>query len=182
MPFKRIGITLALFMAGCGSSNNLPVQPQIAVSPTGDYFGTDLCLGTYIGEAPEGDLFVTNGGQDPLTINSITLATDSDTPTGIFQLSGPNLILPDGGTQTGTPMTLLSQQDAFLQVIFTPTEQKKYTGTITIESNAANMPTLVVPLRGVGVPPPLPDGGVNPADLPDAGISPDCTGDGGQTS
>ncbi len=169
MPIKRVLIAVAIF-AGCGSSNGLPVQPQIEVSPAGLLFGTDLCLGTWIGTAPQNDLQILNGGQDPLTITAVTMAAP-----GVFQMTGPNMILPDGGFQTGLPMTIQSQQTAFLQVIFQPTAVQKYEGTITVSSNAQNEPALAVPLRGVRVADPV-DGGYV---VVDAGITPDCTGDAG---
>lgn len=175
MRFQRVTVVLAM-MAACSSSPPLPVDPQISVSPTGDYFGTDLCLGTYIGEAPEGDVTITNGGQNPLTLTAVSMSAPS-----VFTLTGPVMLLSDGGSVSGTPMTIGSEQSAFLQVIFAPTDVEKYTGTITITSNAQNSPELVVPLRGVGVPDPLPDGNYQQVP-PDAGISADCTGDGGQTS
>ncbi|MHB8417920.1 MAG: hypothetical protein ACYDCL_07580 [Myxococcales bacterium] len=176
MP-KRISIALALF-AACGSSNNLPVQPQIAVDPTGLYFGTDICLGTCIGAAPDSSIQIINGGQNPLTLTSVTMAAPS-----VFTMSPPGLPLPDGGVQTGTPLTIPSQQEAFVRVIFAPQAFQKYLGTITIISNAQNADggVTTVPLRGAGIPGCLPDGNfIAPPE--DAGLTPDCTGDGGQTS
>jgi hypothetical protein len=176
MPSKRIAVVVALFCAcACGSGKSLPVQPQIDVSPAGLYFGSDLCLAVYINTSPENDLQIENEGQDPLTLTSVSMGSSD-----VFQLAGPNMILPDGGTQSGVPMTLQSQQRAFLRVIFSPTAVVKYTDTITIVSNAQNSPTLTVPVRGVGAADPS-DGGYENSGA-DAGISPDCTGDGGQTS
>ncbi len=173
MPKKLFAV--AALLCACGSGNALPVQPQISTDHPGCFFGTDLCLGTYIGEAPINSFRIISGGQQPLTVQSLTLNAP-----GVFTMQGPNCLscAPDGGAASGTPMTLPSGQYAFVQVVFTPTDVQKYIGTITITSNAANNPSLVEQLRGVGVAPPIPDGGVV-GTPPDAGITPDCTSAGG---
>lgn len=172
MPKRLLALTALL--AACGSGKTLPVQPQISVDPSGCYFGTDLCLGTWIGTAPINSFQIISGGQQPLTVQSLTLNAP-----GVFAMQGPVCLgcAPDGGGTSGTPMTLQSGQAAFVQVTFTPTDAQKYLGTITITSNAANNPSLVVPLRGVGVPP-ASDAGAG-GNLPDAGITFDCTSDAG---
>ena len=180
MQIRFTAAAMVVLALGCGATPKpLPKAPQIELFPTGLYFDTDLCLGTYIGTAPENTLQITNGGQEPLLLTSVVKTGDSH---GVFAVNGP-VLEADGGDQPATQ--LLSQQTAFVQVIFTPTAPLKYTASLTISSNAANSPSLVVPLRAVGVLPPVSNGDAGSSDLDggaplaDGGITPDCIPDGG---
>ncbi len=161
---------LALLPLSCGGPKPLPAQPQIDLFPSGLYFGTDQCYGTYLNTIGINSLQISNGGQQPLVISGVSKSGDTD---GVFQVTGP-VVPGDGGS---SPVKqLASGETAFIQVVFSPQAAKEYTATLTISSNAANEPTATIPLRGVGVADPT-DGGTE--QTTDAGILPTCLPDAG---
>ncbi len=172
MPSKRLWVAALVAsmscLIACGGGTSLPVNPQIEVSPSGIYFGTDIGTGTCDTTIATGSLQITNVGQNPLKVTSVTMSSSS-----VFTLAGPSVIPPDGGSaQQGTPVTIFSEgspQTAFVQVTFAPPLQSTAVcdmATLTIASNAANAKggVTTVPIQGAGIPfslygCPLPDGG-----------------------
>jgi len=159
-------------LTACSNGGSLPLNPQIEVSPTGIYFGTDIGTGTCDSTTIPGSVQITNGGQNKLTITSVTFTGDSALS---LTSPSPSVILADGGAQTGTPVTIYSEgtpSAAFVQVVCAPPVQSNaqcYTGTLTIASNASNGKggTITVPVQCAGIPItlygcPYPDGGIPP--------------------
>ena len=171
MPSKKLCVAALVAsmssLIACSNGPSLPPGPVIQVSPTGLYFNTDIGEGTCDSTILPGSLQITNGGQNPLKVTAVTLSGASQ-----FTLLGPSVILADGGTQAGAPVTILSEGSptaAFAQVTFAPPIQSNaecYTGTLTIASNATNAKSGVttVQIQGAGIPftlygCPYPDGG-----------------------
>jgi hypothetical protein len=152
---------VVLSVAGCNGTPALPVLPQIQVSPTGFYYGTDTFSGTCDTTIFPGSIQITNGGQNPLVINSVTLSGPGAST--FLDLAGPTVILADGSSVTatsGAPVTVLSEGTptaAFVQLTFSPPNAVGpicYQATLTIASNAANSPSLAVVVQGAGIPVP----------------------------
>ncbi len=85
-----------------------------------------------VGVGKEVDITIENTGNATLTISSIEVSDES-----IFSASLSSMTIAPG-----TPATLTTR--------FLPGEAKSYSGTITIRSNAGNLPAAVVSLSGVG--------------------------------
>lgn len=95
--------------------------------------------GVYIGTAPQESLLVENLGVLPLVIERVDKSGDS-----AFDVDVPETleIEPLG--------------HSFLRVIFTPTEPRNYSGSLTIVSNDPTNPQKVIMLSGLGIDPPSP--------------------------
>jgi hypothetical protein len=148
-----------VILAGCGSQQSVPLDPQITVTPAAIQF--DYPAGSwYVGATAHDGTVITNGGQNPLTITSVKLTGD-----GAFSLvmPAPAASECDGGA-TCQKLTIDRYPDtAVVQIQFVPTNTKTYTATLTITSNGANDGgTVVIPVIA---------NGVNPADagIPDGG-------------
>jgi len=140
-----------VILAGCGSQQTLPDQPQITVNPGQILFRSDIGASFIVGVTPYGTdgVVVTNEGQQPLTISKVTLTGDS-----AFSLVQPTPAAPDcDAGATCQKLTINRPPDsALITLQFAPTAAKTYTGTVTIESNGANDGgTVVIPVTAVGV-------------------------------
>lgn len=141
MYIRRFVVLIVALLTACGGSKDLPQKPQITMFPTSIGFGSENGFGVYIGTAPERDFEIINGGLQDLILTSATLTGDS-----AFRINGP------------LSMRITGNKKTFVQVIFTPTDAKSYSGTVTIASNAENAPSATVALQGVGIRPST-DGG-----------------------
>lgn len=134
---------IMLALAGCGNEvADIPEAPQLFTDRDAMGFNTEFMSGTYIGQTTFNSLTIENRGQETLEL------TD-------FSLSGPavfTLKVPEGFTP-GTPLRLETYERAFVEVAFKPTRAGDYTGTLTIKSNAANMPEKQIALEAKGVNP-----------------------------
>ncbi len=103
------------------------IAPHIAVSPSPIEFGNQR-----LDTTGSQSVVVTNTGTDTLTVSSITTAApyaDAD----------------------ATPFQLAPNAQQTLTVTFTPTASGDAPGTLTLASDDANAPSLVVPTDGTGV-------------------------------
>jgi len=138
-----------VILGGCGSQQTLPQQPQIVVTPGVIYFDSDHGGSWYVGSTATDGVVITNGGQDPLTIDSVTLSGDS-----AFSLVQPTPAAPDcDAGATCQKLTIDRYPDtASVLLLFKPTTAKTFTATVTITSNGANDGgTVVIPVRAYGV-------------------------------
>ncbi len=130
-------VLAAVALTGCGVVT--PEKPQILIdrSDAGIQFG-DVARDTRSEQA----LSIENGGYDDLVISKIETAG-----AGEFTISGPT---PPGDAGSNAALVPLKKH-TFLKVVFYPRAYKDFAGTITITSNAANNPKLVVPISGRGI-------------------------------
>ena len=118
-----LGSTIIVASFGCGKVS-LPQKPQLIVDRASLGFGQEFGSCTRIGTAPQDSIKIENGGLEDLIISSVTYSGDS-----AFMINGP--------AEGGMPKTTLKgKENAFIQVIFTPTAQKIYNGSIELDSNA----------------------------------------------
>lgn len=130
----------------------LPEKPQLTVDRDALRFGGEFNTGVLVGTAPQQHLSIINGGQGALTLGSVTVGgTDATAFTVTSALTKP----------------LLSTEQTFVRVVFTPTQARAYTATLTLASDAENTPSKVVVLSGLGV---ATDAGSS------AGTNPECLG------
>ena len=115
-------------------------SPEITLDPASLPFG-DVVTNTKM----QRQIIVRNTGDETLKISSITSSDPA------FSVSS-------------TEFTLLSNKEYILFVTFSPAQERSYSGTLTILSNAAEK-TKTVPLTGMGVPTPSPVITLNPASL-----------------
>jgi hypothetical protein len=92
--------------------------------------------GTLIGTTRIDTLALTNEGLRELDITDVEETGDA---AFTFKLVGP------------LPLKVQGKQMTFIQVSFTPTAPRKYSGTLTVTSNADNAPSLAIGLSGCGV-------------------------------
>jgi uncharacterized protein (TIGR03437 family) len=108
---------------------NVTQTPQIKVLPGSVDFPNGL-----VSTAVERELVLTNSGTGPLQVSSIGF-TDAS-----FALVSPPL-----------PFSIFAGDSLALRVRFTPPAAVVRSGNMTVVSNAADVPSLVVPLQGRGV-------------------------------
>lgn len=126
--------SLAFFLIGCAGyapssqTSQPPAQtPSLTVSASSFTFNTVI-----VGEAQSQPLTITNTGNAPLVISSLSL---SNSP---FSVSGPNI-----------PATIPPSTSLPYTVTFSPTSPGSATATLTIRSNASSGMT-AVSLSGTG--------------------------------
>ncbi len=147
-PVSLLAIVAAL---GCGEKPP-PEKPFILTDVASIGFDVQFGRGTYIGTAPVNSLTVTNEGLADLVIEDVSKTGDS---AFTFVLDGQCTI--QGGQRVCGPVadvlpkTVKGKQNTFIQVTFTPTEVRRYTGQLVIKSNADNFKELNVGLFGCGV-------------------------------
>jgi hypothetical protein len=89
-----------------------------------------------VGSSSTAVVTLSNSGTAPARISSVTVpAQGFSTPSA---LAG---------------VTIAAGQTATLSIVFTPTSAAAFSGTITIASDAANSPTISIPVSGTGVAP-----------------------------
>lgn len=150
-------IILSAF-SGCGKppvaceADSLMSAPQVCPDRESLGFAQEFNSGTFIGQKPQETLVIRNGGVKDLEITSARLTGD-----GAFKLTTNPAELP---------ATIKGNKNFYMQVIFAPTQAKRYEAKITVESNAENSPTREFLVSGCGVPT---DGGTSPCYGADAG-------------
>jgi hypothetical protein len=115
-------------------------------------FSAEYGSGVFVGTRPVETVSIVNRGLKPLLINKVTYEGEPE-----FKATSSW-----GAEKVGSeipPTSIEGGKSAFLQVEFAPRQSRGYSGSITIESNASNLPRLAVQLSGCGVPPIQPDGG-----------------------
>jgi len=133
-----IGVAI-LALQACSSGPSLPQKPQIKFDRSSLGFGQEFGTGTFVGTSVPESLQITNGGQDPLTISSVTLTGDD---TSVYTIVS-------GGAMPAGPVK--SNDMTFVQILFAPTAVKLYTATLNIVSNAENEPNAMLMVSGKGV-------------------------------
>ena len=130
VPFRALGVSL-LLLASFGCEKDPPKTPQVAVDRTPVAFAP-----AFVNTKPQESLAISNDGLADLTLTSVALSGDS-----VFTLEGP------------LETTLGYKKRTFVRLVFAPTSAKEFNATLTIVSNAANSPSLQVPVSGKGVAP-----------------------------
>lgn len=118
--------------SGSGEGVQAPLEPNISVTPIKIDFSAVI-----IGNSVVDITTVSNDGNAPLTIDSVSLLNGSD-----FAF-GANL-----------PITLASGTSTDIQITFTPTSEGTITDTLSISSDDPDEPAVPVILTGVGQTPP----------------------------
>lgn len=135
----------AIFVAlvACGKpAEEHPNAPTLATDREALQFGQEYDEGVYIGTSKQDSLLIENDGLQPLVIDHIEKGGDPE-----FSMEPPS------------DNTIPGLGHTFVRVFFAPKEEKTYHGTLTIVSNAANAPSKLIELSGVGVKPGT-DGGM----------------------
>jgi hypothetical protein len=133
-------------------------------------FNTEFGSGTFVGARPVDSISITNRGLTPLTITRVTYEGEPE-----FKVTSS---WGEAAVGSEIPATSIAGgKRAFLQVEFGPRQNRGYSGSITVDTNASNLKKLVVQLSGCGVPT---DGGTSNCYSCDV-LSQGCTGsvDGG---
>lgn len=140
----RFGLAAALstlLLTACGGEENLPQKPQLIVDRLIVDFGSLAGRGTYVGTEPEESMQIKNGGLETLKINSVTKQGDPE-----FRFEGP------------LSTEVKGKQTTFIRVFFKPTSAKRFTGSLTLDTNSevtAERPNpLTIQLQGDGTNPP----------------------------
>jgi hypothetical protein len=145
------GLLSMVVLAGCGSQQSLPDQPQISVSPSAILFDSDNGGSWYVGgiPSPQDGVVITDQGQTALTINKVTLTGDSAFTLVMPTPGAPNC---DGGASCQKLTINRPPDTAVVLLQFAPTATKIYHATVTITSNGTNDGgTLFIPVTAVGV-------------------------------
>jgi len=102
-------------------------------------FAQEFGSGTYIGQKPQESLSIRNGGVKDLQVSEVSFSGDS-----AFAMS----------VEPAAPTSVKGNKYIYMRVVFTPTEARAYSGTITVKSNAANADggQQVFAVTGCGVP------------------------------
>ncbi|MFT3709943.1 MAG: hypothetical protein QM817_20115 [Archangium sp.] len=148
-----VGLTTLAILSGFAACGKPPVpcdpdtlteKPQVCPDRDSLGFAQEFGSGTFIGQKPQDSLIIRNGGIADLNVTTVNYTGDSE-----FQVT----------TEPDTlPTAVKGNKYFYIRVIFAPTESKRYSGTITMSSNAENAPMKTFGLSGCGVPT---DGGVS---------------------
>lgn len=135
--------------AACGeSAEPLSKAPQLISDRDEMSFDREFNSGTFVGTSGFNSVMVTNMGEDTLEVTDIALNAPS-----VFTMK----VSQEGAEHPANqPMQVLSKKRFFVEVTFRPREAQAYQGTLTIKSNAANLPEKVIALNGLGIAPPAP--------------------------
>ncbi|MBU8894449.1 hypothetical protein DRW03_30470 [Corallococcus sp. H22C18031201] len=144
MRLKTLWLPIILIAAaGCGNDDeNLPNSPQLVIDRNAMQFDTEYNSGTYVGRSTYNTLYIRNGGLQTLEITDIAVSGPSE-----FKLTPPE------GWVAGQPLKLETNAKTFIQVTFSPKKAGDFTGKLTVQSNAANTPSLEIPLTAKGINP-----------------------------
>lgn len=150
-------------LAGC--PEEFPPKPQIRVifDPENPFdYGK-----VFVGASQPSSIAITNKGLEDLVITSVTLGGDPVFTRYRPPDGSPNPTVPpsDAGVPGGALSLVPANKSSYLTVLFAPTADRSYSGTVTIASNAENFASVEVPLLGIGCAPDLPDGGRPPGSL-----------------
>ena len=146
---------------GAGDVDPVAAEPDIAVAPTTLTFGI-----VDVGNSNTLTTTITNNGTADLNVTSLNLSGTSE-----FAL----------GAAPTTPFTVAPSAAASVDVVYTPTDNTTDAGSLAINSNDPDSPTVTVSLSGIGnvVVPNACNFSVNPASLAfgnvDIGTSPALT-------
>jgi hypothetical protein len=140
-------VLLGAVAVGCGggvSTQDLPVQPQIITDRD-----TIVDQAIYANQQKNQNLGVENGGQQDLVVSTYTLVGDP-----AIALVNTTLAQADGTLSN----TVKSAKTAYIVMTCKPTTVgQTVSANLTINSNAANKPSKVVPVScGPAVAPPTP--------------------------
>jgi large repetitive protein len=113
--------------AGSGSG------PRIATFPARVDFGVDAGSPVDVGLVGTATLTIKNSGSGTLTLSSVTLSGDPE-----FTATRPSSM--DIAADAGSDIT----------ITFSPMDVRQYSGRITIQSNAKNVPTAGITVMGLG--------------------------------
>jgi PGF-CTERM protein len=120
------------------------VETDLSVSPASFNFGK-----VSVGESKEISVTVENTGSEPVALSSISMPTGNTSAFTLVEAS-------TGGT------TLEAGQTTTVTVRFTPQRMQSYGGTVRVQTNDPNAPTLSLSLSGRGT---APDIHVAPASI-----------------
>ena len=138
-----VDVTPEVTVSLSGTGVAVPV-PLISVTPPAVTFGD-----VQIGMTRPLEVIISNTGTDVLTIDSMTV----DGPANeVFRL----------GTAPALPMSIQPGLEVSVQIVCAPELEGPVMGTLQIESNASNTPSVTVELSGNGVPEPMPQIAVSP--------------------
>jgi hypothetical protein len=131
---NAINSPVALTLSGSGEGTPPPMEPNITVSPMMIDFSAVM-----VGNSAMGMTTVSNDGDAPLTIDSISLPAGSGFT-----------------TQADLPIILAPATSMDIEVTFTPTSEGTLTDTLSISSDDPDEPVVPVTISGVGqTPPPM---------------------------
>jgi hypothetical protein len=130
-------LTAAAFLIACGGpaggNDGGSGGPKIGTLPNKIDFGFDAGTAVAVGLVGTQDLVISNTGGGTLTLNTVTLTGDPE-----FTATRPST------------MSLGAGEKVTVTVTFSPTDVKTYSGQVAISSNATNVPSAGVQVRGVG--------------------------------
>lgn len=143
--------TILSAFSSCGQPTNpmpcdgetLMSTPHLCPDRGSIGFALEFNSGTFIGTKPQESLRLTNGSTANLDITAISYSGD---PAFTYDTS------PDA-----IPATIAGNKNMLVRVVFAPTEARRYTGKLTVQSNAANGAERTFDITGCGVPV---DGGI----------------------
>lgn len=122
-------------LLACGKED-LPESPQLLVDREAITFGGEFGNATYLGQRPQESIVLENGGLEPLELSAQFQGDPA------FTMEGPLEARIEG------------KQRTFIRVIFAPVEERDYSGTIVVTSNAENAAVKNIVVSGRGVAPP----------------------------
>ncbi len=146
-----VGAVTGSFVA-CGPTNRKVCdgdtygnEPELCPDRSALGFSTEFGSGTFVGTKPVDSISIVNRGLKDLQISKVTYDGEPE-----FKVKAS---WSDTAVGSDIPATIIKGgQRAFLQVEFAPKTGKGYSGLITVDSNASNMPHFTVQLSGCGVP------------------------------
>ena len=127
-------LSIIVASSGCGKES-LPTKPQLIVDRDSLGFGQEFGSGVFIGTMKTDSIQIQNGGLEDQKIESAAYTGDQ-----AFVAEGP------------LKTTLKGKETTFIRILFTPTAEKVYNGSLLIVSNAdTNATTKSTPMKTIGI-------------------------------
>jgi len=158
----RLPSGLAILAAlSCGGDPNVRQKPFILTDRASLGWGAEFASAVYVGTSVPQSLSVENrSGYEDLVIDDVTKAGDSEFA---FRLPGQ---LTGQQPSDVLPHTVKPLKKTYIELTFSPTAVGRYSGSLTIKSNAENVTDLKIDLYGSAIKKGV-DGGAN--QTPDGG-------------
>jgi len=154
MRLADFSVLVILASLGCGETPP-PEKPFILTDKGSLGFGTEFGRpGVFIGSSLPNSVIVMNKGLEDLKIDDFVLSGDN---AFFMHVEGQTCreVPPRGNDcdplSSILPVNVKGKQQTFVEVFFTPSAVRVYSGAINIKSNAENVMDLQIKLCGVGL-------------------------------
>lgn len=148
-----VTLVLALACAACGGAtrktcdgDTLADQPELCLGLTTVQGSVNLVRTAFVGARPIWSVPIANRSVRPLEVRKVAFV-------GATEFTVRTSWAMDEALSAVPATSVTGGKEVFLQIEFAPTKVGTFVGTVTIESNATNLPVATFDVKGCAVPP-----------------------------